>query len=138
MAKDETTWKPGQSGNPAGRPEGSRNKASLMAEKLMEGDTKEVIMAVIEKAKGGDIQAAKLILDRIVPLRKGRPVQIDLPDMTEAVDVVKALSATLKAVSDGTLTPDEAQALGHVLEGQRRAIETTELEDRIKVLEQKR
>ena len=32
MAKDDTTWKPGQSGNPAGRPEGSRNKASLMAE----------------------------------------------------------------------------------------------------------
>jgi hypothetical protein len=118
-----------------GRPDGSRNKASLMAEKLMEGDTEEVIMAVIEKAKDGDIQAAKLILDRIVPLRKGRPVQIDLPGMTNAGDVVNALSATLKAVSDGHLTPDEAQALAHILEGQRRAIETTDLERRLETLE---
>ena len=135
MASQDTTWKPGQSGNPAGRPDGSRNKASLIAEKLMEGDTEEVIKAVIEKAKGGDIQAAKLILDRIVPARKGRPVRIDLPDMAGAGDVVNALSATLKAVSEGDLTPDEAQAVAHILEGQRRAIETTDLEDRIARLE---
>ena len=109
-----------------------------MAEKLMEDDTEEVVTAVIAKAKEGDIQAAKLILDRIVPLRKGRPVQIDLPDMIDAGDVVNALSATLKAVSDGSLTPDEAQALAQILEGQRRAIETTELEDRIKTLEERR
>lgn len=138
MAKDDTTWKRGQSGNPAGRPQGSRNKASLMAEELMEGDAETVINAVIARAKDGDIQAAKLILDRIVPLRKGRPVRIDLPDMHDAADVVNALSATLKAVSEGILTPDEAQALGHLLEGQRRAIETTELESRIKTLEERR
>ena len=35
-----------------GRPDGSRNKASLMAEKLMEDDTEEVINAVIAKAHG--------------------------------------------------------------------------------------
>ena len=118
-----------------GRPEGSRNKASLMAEKLMEGDAEAVIKTVVERAKGGDIQAARLILDRIVPVRKGRPVQIQLPDMAGAGDVVNALSATLKAVSEGDLTPDEAQALAHLLEVHRRAIETTDLEDRIEKLE---
>ena len=101
----------------------------------MEDDTEAVINAVIAKAKDGDIQAAKLILDRIVPVRIGRPVRIDLPAMANAGDVVNALSATLKAVSEGSLTPDEAQALAHILEGQRRAIETTELERRLEALE---
>ena len=135
MTKKRYGFKPGQSGNPAGRREGSRNKASLMAEKLMEGDTEGVIRAVIEKAKDGDMQAAKLILDRVVPLRKGRPIQIALPDMGDSTDVVKALSAMLQAVATGELSPEEAQSVASIIETQRRAIETLELETRIAELE---
>lgn len=135
--KTDGTFAPGNKEG-KGRPEGCRNGATIVLERMLADDGKAVVLAVIEKAKGGDTQAAKLILDRLIPLRKGRPVEIDLPDMVGPSDVVSALSATLRAVSEGHLTPDEAQALAHILEGQRRAIETTELEDRIKTLEERR
>ena len=83
QAKEGNTgkFKKGQSGNPSGKPKGARNKTSLMCEKLMAGDAEDVAMAVIDQAKNGDMQAAKLILDRLVPARKGRPVRVTLPEV---------------------------------------------------------
>ena len=82
MAQKDEEIKPGQfpkgkSGNPAGRPKGAKNKATLVkqavaaeAEGVILDNLSEVLMAVIEKAKGGDMVAAKLILDRGLPLKK--------------------------------------------------------------------
>jgi hypothetical protein len=70
----------GQSGNPRGKPKGARNTTTVMAEKLMQNDAKDIVRAVLEAAKGGDMTAARLVLERISPVRKGRPVQLNLPD----------------------------------------------------------
>src|SRR5450631_2812498 len=69
-------FQPGRSGNPAGKPSGARHQTTIAAEKLMQGDCEAIVRAVIEKAKSGDAVAAKIILDRIVPVRKGAPVHI--------------------------------------------------------------
>ena len=67
-------FEPGQSGNPRGKPRGTRHRVTLLAEKLMADDTEAVMRAVIDAAKGGDMTAARLILDRIAPARKGCPI----------------------------------------------------------------
>lgn len=69
--KQKIRYQKGQSGNPKGRPQGSRNKESLMAEKLFADDVESVCKAVIDKAKSGDMSAAKLVLDKTVTCSKG-------------------------------------------------------------------
>jgi hypothetical protein len=75
-------------------------------------------------------------LDRVVPVRKGRPVQLDLPTIESATDVLAALSLTVAAMAEGEITPDEAAVVAGVLETKRKAIETVELEARLTHLEQ--
>jgi len=59
-----------------------------------------------------------------------------LPEVSQADDVKSALSAIIKAATTGQITPSEAQALSSVIETQRKAIETVELEQRVEQLEQ--
>jgi uncharacterized protein DUF5681 len=68
------TFKKGQSGNPEGRPPGSRNKATLLIEQLLDNDAKSIVEKAIELAKAGDGTALRLCLDRIVPARKDRHI----------------------------------------------------------------
>ena len=87
----------GQSGNPAGKPKGVRNRATLMAEKLMQDDAEQVVRAVVEKAKQGDMTAARLIIERIAPVRKGRPITVDLPDAKTSADLAAAMASLVRA-----------------------------------------
>ncbi len=59
----------------------------------MADDGADVVRAVIERAKDGEVQAARIVLDRILPIRKGRAVEIDLPAFETAVDVVAGIGA---------------------------------------------
>jgi hypothetical protein len=81
--------------------------------------------------------AAAMVLARVWPPRKGRPVTFDLPSLTTAADLVRALGSVVKAVGDGVLTPEEGQSAGAVLEMHRKAIESAELEARVAALEGK-
>ena len=128
-------FKPGTSGNPAGRPAGSRGKAVNMLLALMDTDAPAITRAVIDAAKGGDLMAAKIILDRLIPPAKERPISVDLPDTTTSEGVSAAQSAILQAVASGDLLPGEASTLSAIVESKRRAIETQELADRITQLE---
>ena len=119
-----------------GRPSGSRNKASIALDKMLADDGADVVRAVLAAAKNGDMLAARLVLDRIVPVRKGRSIQLDLPTIESATDVLAALSLTVAAMADGEITPDEAAVVAGVLETKRKAIETVELEARLALLEQ--
>ena len=88
-----TRWAPGQSGNPAGRPKGSRNRASLLLEHLIEGEGEAIVRSLLAAAKGGDTSAARALLDRLVPPRKERPVKVALPVLRTARDARDALAA---------------------------------------------
>ena len=91
---------------------------------------------VIEAAKVGDMTAARLVLERIYPVRKGRPVHLDLPEIETVADLPVALSALLSAMGHGEITPEEAAVVANVIEAKRRTLETVELEQRIAVLEE--
>lgn len=129
-------FRKGQSGNPKGRPPGSRNKGLLVLEALIDGAADEVVQSVIDRAKKGDIAAARLILERLIPPCKDRPVQIDLSALDNAAGVLKASEKIIAAVATGQINPSEGHAMQGLLKGQRKILETVDLEQRLAKLEQ--
>lgn len=127
----------GQSGNPKGRKAGSRNKASLAVEALLEGEAEALTRTAVELALGGDVTALRLCLERLCPPRRDRPLDpssIKLPTLTPG-NLAQAQAAVARALAGGRLTPSEADALGKALEHHRRALEATELETRLARIE---
>jgi hypothetical protein len=128
---------PGQSGNPAGRPKGARNKASLAIEALLEGEAEALSRKAVELALSGDTVALRLCLDRIAPPRKDRHVTFDLPAIDSASNGVHASSAVLAAVANGELTPSEASEIVRVIEAHVKTLEAAEFEERLAKLEKR-
>ena len=128
-------FKSGQSGNPAGRPKGTRNKTTLAVEALLDGEAEAITRKAIEKAKDGDMTAIRLCLDRMVPPVKDKPVSFDLPVIDSAQDAAVAAGAVLRAVADGDLTPIEAAEVSKIVSTYVAALETSDLEQRIAKLE---
>lgn len=137
MTTKKTTWQKGQSGNPAGKPRGARNRATLMVLSLMEQGAEEITKAVVDSAKGGDLSAARLVLERLAPPMRERPIAIDLPSTDTAEGINQAQQAIIEAVGMGELLPGEGSALAGLVELRRKALETIELEQRVTTLEEK-
>ena len=130
-----TKFAPGQSGNPAGKPKGARNKTTLAIEALLEGEADALTRKAIEMAKAGDGPALRMCLDRLAPPRKDAPVCFDLPAIKSVADAVEASSALLCAVAGGDVTPDEAARIMTLLTSHKVLVETGEFERRLEVLE---
>ena len=110
----------------------------MLLDELADADGEEILRKTLEDAKSGDPNARKLVLDRIWPGRKGRPVTLNLPSISAASDLVTALGLVADAVAGGEITPDEGSAVATVLETKRRAIETVELDARVTALEKEK
>jgi hypothetical protein len=121
-----------------GRPKGSRNRATRLLDQIGTEGAERVLRKVLELAEAGDLRAAELVLARLWPARRGRPVALDLPPIRTAADLVPALTVVAAAMAAGAITPDEAQGVAGVLETQRRAAETADLEARVAALEARR
>lgn len=120
-----------------GRPAGSRNAASLLADRLAEEDAEEIIRAILIAAKAGEAWAAEIVSKRLWPIRRGRPTPLpSLPAVKSPADVPTALCALLGAVAAGELTSAEAADLAGVVEAVRRGFEIADIEDRLRRLEE--
>jgi hypothetical protein len=128
-------FKNGQSGNPAGRPRGSRNKATILLQNLLEGDAGAIARKAIEMAKDGHIAAIRICMDRLAPARKNEPVACELPPLDKAADTVAAMAAITAAVAAGDLAPSEAGALSKVVDVYVRALAANSFEERLAKLE---
>ncbi len=135
---NSTRFKPGQSGNPNGRPKGSRHRVTLFAEQLVDGAAEEVVNKVIEHAMHGDPNALKLLMERILPVRKERPTPIQLPSVQTAKDLPAVMASIAQAVADGDLTLAEAAEASRLFESYARAVEVTEIITRIDALEREK
>jgi len=133
-SRNSTQFQRGQSGNPRGRPKGSRNKATLAAEALLDGEAEARTRKAIELALNGDLGAIRLCLERLIPARRSRVIQFDLPETSTVEDVVIAYDAVLAAMADGEISPDEAATVAGVLESKRKAIETVELAEELNAM----
>ena len=130
-------FKQGESGNPSGRPVGSRNKATLAVQALFEGEAEAISRKAIELALAGDITAIRFVLERIMPPRKDSPVLIDLPQIDNAKDTSQMAGAVLNAVAVGEITPIEAAEVNRSVETYIKALEINDFELRLKALETK-
>ncbi len=128
-------WQAGTSGDPKGRPLGSRGRATAALDLLGRNSAESVALAVIKAAEGGDVAAARLLLERVWPARRGAPVALDLPPIREPADVVSALDRIAEGVAVGDLSAEEAESLARLVDAQRKAIETTALAARLDRLE---
>jgi Family of unknown function (DUF5681) len=126
---------PGASGNPDGRPKGSRNKSTLALEALLDGQAEALTQKAVDLALAGDITALRLCLDRILPARRDRPVSFEIAPINTAGDAKAASAALLSAVADGNLTPSEASEIGKLVDGYVKSIEITEVLARLDRLE---
>jgi len=71
-------WKPGQSGNPAGR----RGDANITrARRAIARELPSIVASLVEQARAGDVQAAKLLLERAIPAM--RPIDTELMNILE-------------------------------------------------------
>ena len=125
----------GQSGNPKGKPKGVRHTATQISYALFEGNLHEVLATVLERAKGGDMTACRMIIDKVLPNTKDRSISLDLPLISDIGGVGDAQALILKAVAAGEITPNEGERIAAIIEARRRSIETIDLEARIGRLE---
>ena len=124
-------WKKGESGNAAGKPKGS-GRLQAIREHLAD-DVPEILAALSAMAKQGDPQAARLILERVLPPLKPEecPTPIVLPDGT----LTAQGRAVLAAVAAGSLAPMQGAALLGAIGTLGRIVEIDELATRIEKLE---
>ena len=118
-----------------GRKVGSRNRATLLADALPQGEQEELVRKGIELAKGGDTRMLKFFLDRILP--KERLVNIDLPTIEHHRDLTVAYAAIVQAVARAELAPGEGSAVAALVANIARFIDDAEVEARLRSLETK-
>lgn len=128
-------WKPGQSGNPKGRPPGV--SAITKMREALSVDVPEILAGLVAAAKGGDVQAARLILERVLPPLKGveQPVTLQLP---EGGTLTAKADAVLCAAAVGDLAPGQASQLISALGAMAKITEIDDLNARITKLENAR
>ena len=83
-----------------GRPKGSRNKATLAIESLLQGQAEALTQTAVTKALDGDSISLRLCMERIAPAPKDQPISFSLPKMNNALDASEAAGSVLTAVSD--------------------------------------
>jgi len=120
----------------SGRPKGSRNKATLVIESLLQGQAEALTQTAVTKSLEGDSVALRLCMERIAPAPKDQPVSFILPKMQSALDASKAAESVLTAVSEGELTPIEATRVMALIDSYRRTLELTDIEERLQALEE--
>jgi hypothetical protein len=109
------TFKPGQSGNPAGRAVGSRNKQTLAVEALLFEHAQELVDNLVTRAMRGEPAAMRLAMERILPTGRGRPLPIELPPVNSAADAQVAAGVIMDALKQGALSAREAVDLINVV-----------------------
>jgi hypothetical protein len=128
-------WAKGQSGNPAGRRKGSRNKATVMAELYLDGEAEGLVRKAVEMAYAGDALALRLCLERTIAPRRERPESVALPPVRSAADLAPAMGAVAAAVARGLITTGQAAELSAVFATVVRAVELDEFNRRLTAVE---
>lgn len=127
----------GCSGNPRGKAKGTKNHATLAAENLLKGELESICRRLIQEATSGNMQAIKMILDRVLPPKRTPSTHFDLPNFEGSAGVMNAISSVMKAVSQGNLSIGDGEALTRMIDAYMRAKEAYDYEERLSKIEQR-
>jgi len=135
-------FKPGTSGNPAGRRKNAKTRKTLISESLdsisKERDIdvrKAIVENMVNLSLDGDMIATRLLLERLEPAYKPVSAPIELPRLP--VDLFKKAEAILKLAATGELSVDNARELLSGISVLLKAQEQTELASRLEIIEEK-
>jgi Family of unknown function (DUF5681) len=131
------TFLPGQSGNPAGRPRGARNKKTLALEALLDGESEALMQRLIDLAKMGDDLALRLCVERMLAPQRERPVPLKLPRIESDQDARRASAEVMDALGEGEITPKEAEHLLRAVAGAAMIMQSTEIAARLNWIEER-
>jgi hypothetical protein len=102
---------------------------------LLDGEATALTRKAVELALAGDQAALRLCLDRTVAPRRERAVELALPPIRSAADVLGMIKVVAGAVGRGAITPGEGFALSQMIETFLRAIDASDFENRLRQLE---
>ena len=108
---------------------------TAIASNLLATEAAEITRALVRKAIAGNMKALRLCIERLVPFSRERALPVKIPAAQDALQITVALQAVFDGLRAGRLTASEAQKLAGLLENQRKAIETSDLEERLQALE---
>jgi hypothetical protein len=136
VLKSDKPWQfqPGQSGNSAGKPIGTRHKATQAAQAMLEGEMGALTRKAVELALEGDTTALKMCLERILPALKpsAQPVRLNMPPPDNLTDTARAF---ITAAANGELPPDIAAQLVSAVASVARVEELEQVKHRLEALE---
>jgi len=124
----------GTSGNPEGRPQGSKNRSTKLLETL-DADVPALLAVTKEKALQGDMTAMRLLLERVLPVRKPVAPMLELAELGDAVTLTAKAQAVIHGVARGTVPPDIAGQLITAIGATAKVLEVDELDKRVAQLE---
>jgi len=127
------SWKRGQSGNPKGRPQG-KGKLAILRDGLAE-HLPEVLSTLAQSAKAGDMQACKILLDRVLPPLKAEEMPVVIPNVTGSL--FDQANEVLASAKSGEIAITQAAQLIASLTNMIKIFEAEELTKRIDALEKK-
>jgi hypothetical protein len=127
----------GRSGNPAGRPRGSRNRANRAMQKLLDGEADALTRNAVELALDGNTTALRLCLDRLLAPRRDRTVPLELPPVEDAGGLAGAMAAIMGAAGKGEISSKEAGGWARLVDIFLKALETHDFEQRLDALEKR-
>ena len=128
-------WAPGQSGNPRGRPAGSRNRKNVIADEFAK-DGSAVARVVMDAALQGDIQAANMVLQRLSPPLRARAEKVTF-ELTPDAPLTTQAQQIMTAVAEGSIDPETGQLLINCITAFAGLKQVDELEARLIALEEK-
>lgn len=126
-------WKPGESGNPGGRPPGRGKNAALR--RAIDEHLPEIVEALAQAAKQGDTAAAGLLLGRTLPALRPERETVTLEPGATLADTARAVLASIAA---GEVAPDAGAEVLQGVAAAIRVIEVDELLARVEALEAKK
>src|SRR5262249_11231004 len=129
-------WPKGVSGNPAGMKPGTRHRATVIAETLIDGQADALVQKAIKMGLDGNPIILRALLDRLAAPRKSRSVAVKLPEIRTSADLVHAIAEINKALAAGELDLEALEALTRYLDAAGRAIDAKDIEERLARLEE--
>lgn len=127
-------WKRGESGNPAGRPKGIPNPQARLRKMI---DAEAIVKKLEAKALSGDVQAARTLLERALPVYRAAAEPVQVQGMGGAETLTDKARVVLEAVADGRVPPDIGAQLVTAIGTVARVAEVDELLRRIEALEKR-
>lgn len=130
-------WKPGiRSPNPAGRPRGIVDKRAKLSQRML-ADAEEIVSALVEKAKEGEVGAASLILARVLPALRSQAEKVQF-EFDPTAPATRQVEQVLAAIAGGVVAPDVGRQIIEAIGALSTIRATEELESRLAALEQER